>query len=56
MSEVSRCGWAGSDPLMQQYHDVEWGVPVHDERRLFEMRRSEGAYSRAVVVDDPRPA
>lgn len=33
---VRRCGWAGSDPLMVAYHDTEWGVPVHDDRRLFE--------------------
>ncbi len=31
-----RCGWTGDDPLMIAYHDTEWGVPVHDDRRLFE--------------------
>lgn len=31
-----RCSWAGSDPLYVAYHDTEWGVPVHDERTLFE--------------------
>jgi DNA-3-methyladenine glycosylase I len=31
-----RCGWVGSDPLMIAYHDTEWGVPVHDDRKLFE--------------------
>ena len=31
-----RCAWAGSDPLYQAYHDEEWGVPVHDDRLLFE--------------------
>ncbi len=40
---VSRCGWAGDDPLMVAYHDAEWGRPVHDERRLFEMLCLEGA-------------
>jgi DNA-3-methyladenine glycosylase I len=30
------CTWPGSDPLMQQYHDSEWGVPLHDDRKLFE--------------------
>ena len=40
---VSRCGWAGSDPLYQKYHDEEWGVPVHDDRKLFEMLILEGA-------------
>jgi DNA-3-methyladenine glycosylase I len=32
-----RCAWAGGDPLMHAYHDEEWGRPVHDERRLFEL-------------------
>jgi DNA-3-methyladenine glycosylase I len=32
-----RCGWAGSDPLYRAYHDQEWGVPLRDDRRLFEM-------------------
>ena len=31
-----RCGWAGSDPLYVAYHDQEWGVPLHDDRLLFE--------------------
>lgn len=38
-----RCAWAGTDPLYQRYHDEEWGVPVHDDRRLFEMLILEGA-------------
>jgi DNA-3-methyladenine glycosylase I len=38
-----RCVWAGSDPLYIAYHDQEWGVPQHDERRLFEMLILEGA-------------
>lgn len=33
---LTRCPWAGTDPLMQAYHDTEWGVPCHDERELFE--------------------
>ena len=36
IDDVPRCGWAGSDPLMTRYHDEEWGVPVHDDRELFE--------------------
>ena len=40
---VSRCAWAGSDPLYQAYHDQEWGVPVHDDRLLFEFLTLEGA-------------
>ena len=38
-----RCSWAGSDPLYVEYHDKEWGVPLHDDRRLFEMLILEGA-------------
>jgi DNA-3-methyladenine glycosylase I len=38
-----RCPWAGSDPLYQRYHDEEWGVPVHDDRTLFEFLTLEGA-------------
>ena len=38
-----RCAWAGTDPLYVRYHDEEWGVPVHDDRRLFEMLTLEGA-------------
>ena len=32
-----RCSWVGSDPLMIAYHDTEWGVPVHDDEKLFEI-------------------
>ena len=39
----ARCPWATSDPLYVPYHDEEWGVPLHDERRLFEMLVLEGA-------------
>lgn len=38
-----RCTWAGSDPDYISYHDTEWGVPVHDDRRLFEFLILEGA-------------
>jgi DNA-3-methyladenine glycosylase I len=38
-----RCAWSSNDPLYQSYHDNEWGVPVHDDRRLFEMLTLEGA-------------
>ncbi|MBU1317938.1 MAG: DNA-3-methyladenine glycosylase I [candidate division Zixibacteria bacterium] len=31
-----RCEWPGADELMLEYHDTEWGVPVHDDRKLFE--------------------
>ena len=40
---MNRCAWSGSDPLHLAYHDEEWGVPCHDERRLFEMLCLEGA-------------
>ena len=39
----TRCPWATSDPLYVPYHDEEWGVPLHDDRRLFEMLVLEGA-------------
>jgi DNA-3-methyladenine glycosylase I len=38
-----RCAWAGNDELYQKYHDTEWGVPLHDDRRLFEFLILEGA-------------
>ena len=38
-----RCDWAGSDPLYVRYHDEEWGVPLHDDRGLFEFLILEGA-------------
>lgn len=41
--ETARCPWCGSDPLYVAYHDQEWGVPCHDERRLFEFLILEGA-------------
>lgn len=41
--EPIRCGWVSSDPLYLAYHDDEWGVPVHDDRQLFEMLILEGA-------------
>jgi DNA-3-methyladenine glycosylase I len=40
---ATRCAWAGTDPLYREYHDKEWGVPLHDDRRLFEMLVLEGA-------------
>jgi DNA-3-methyladenine glycosylase I len=41
--DVTRCAWAGDDPLYIRYHDEEWGVPAHDDQRLFEMLLLEGA-------------
>jgi DNA-3-methyladenine glycosylase I len=40
---VTRCSWAGEDPLMVAYHDDEWGRPTHDDRHLFELLTLEGA-------------
>ena len=40
---VTRCSWVGNDPLTIEYHDKEWGVPVHDDRLLFEFLILEGA-------------
>jgi DNA-3-methyladenine glycosylase I len=69
-ADARRCRWAeGSDPDMARYHDEEWGRPVHDDRRLFEMLTLEGAqaglswstilhkragYRRAFANFDPR--
>ncbi len=41
--EPERCPWCGIDPLYRAYHDQQWGVPLHDDRRLFEMLVLEGA-------------
>src|SRR5581483_11088590 len=66
---VNRCGWSGTDPLYVRYHDEEWGVPVTDDRTLFEFLVLEGAqaglswitilrkrdaYRRAFAGFDPR--
>lgn len=40
---VNRCDWPGSEPLMIEYHDHEWGVPVHDDRKHFEFLVLDGA-------------
>jgi DNA-3-methyladenine glycosylase I len=64
-----RCPWAGDDPLYHAYHDEEWGLPLHDDRALFELLNLEGAqaglswitilrkrpaYRRAFAGFDPR--
>jgi len=41
--EKQRCGWATKDPLYVAYHDAEWGKPLHDDQRLFELLILEGA-------------
>jgi DNA-3-methyladenine glycosylase I len=40
---MKRCSWVGEDPLMIEYHDKEWGTPLHDDRLLFELLCLEGA-------------
>jgi len=42
-AKKKRCAWAGTDPLYVAYHDQEWGVPIHDDRLLFEFLVLEGA-------------
>ena len=43
MAELRRCEWAGTDPRMVSYHDIEWGTPQRDRVRLFEKLSLEGA-------------
>jgi len=43
VKERTRCHWVGADPLYIEYHDSEWGVPLHDDRKLFEFLVLEGA-------------
>lgn len=40
---MKRCDWSGADPLMIEYHDREWGAPLHDDVKLFEFLILEGA-------------
>jgi DNA-3-methyladenine glycosylase I len=37
-----RCAWAGTDPIYVKYHDTEWGIPLHDDRKLFEFLLLDG--------------
>ena len=41
-AQLTRCAWCGEDPVYRAYHDDEWGVPLHDERSLFEQLCLEG--------------
>ena len=43
MKPLTRCSWTGIDPLMIAYHDREWGVPLHEDQKLFEFLCLEGA-------------
>ena len=42
-ADLKRCHWATSDELLRDYHDTEWGVPLHDDNALFEFLCLEGA-------------
>jgi DNA-3-methyladenine glycosylase I len=42
MKEKKRCSWTSDDPLMIKYHDKEWGIPVHNDKKLFEFLLLEG--------------
>src|SRR2546423_11498943 len=43
MAEIHRCDWSLGDPIYIDYHDKEWGIPVHDDQKLFEFLVLEGA-------------
>ena len=43
MDKVKRCAWANGSKMYQKYHDEEWGVPLHDDKKHFEMLILEGA-------------
>src|SRR3989344_4185544 len=43
MAKIKRCFWLTDNPLMIEYHDKEWGMPIHDDKRLFEFLILEGA-------------
>ena len=55
---MQRCPWGASDPLLRDYHDSEWGVPLHEDRALFEFLCLEGAQAglswRTVLAKRPR--
>ena len=55
---LKRCLWAGNDPVYVRYHDREWGVPVHNDRKLFEFLVLEGAQAGLswITVLKKRPA
>jgi len=55
---MQRCAWAGDDPLYRAYHDEEWGVPLHDDRALFEFLILEGAQAGLswITILKKRPA
>ena len=48
-----RCPWPNDDKLYQEYHDKEWGVPVHNDRKLFEFLLLEGGVGRRSGINNP---
>ena len=48
---IVRCWWPGDNDDYRTYHDEEWGVPLHDDRRLFEMLILEGAQAGGMLID-----
>ena len=42
MKKIIRCDWANKSELEKKYHDEEWGIPVHDDKKLFKMLILEG--------------
>jgi DNA-3-methyladenine glycosylase I len=50
---IIRCSWAETNDLLQKYHDEEWGVPVHNDRHLFEMINLEGAQAGLSWLNSP---
>jgi DNA-3-methyladenine glycosylase I len=57
MENITRCPWPANDPLYIKYHDKEWGVPVHNDRKLFEFLLLEGFQAglswRTILVKRP---
>ena len=58
MSSIQRCAWAGDDPVYHRYHDQEWGVPLHNDKKLFELLILEGQQAGLswITVLKKRPA
>ena len=53
MCEKKRCSWAGDIPIYIDYHDNEWGRPVHDDNKLFEMLILEGMQAASGNLGSP---
>lgn len=51
---MKRCSWVTDDPIYINYHDNEWGVPLHDDKKLFEMLILEGAQAGFELADNPK--